>query len=219
MRMRRAQQLDVAQALDRYVEGEARLAGDDIGAGRRRHIVADAAAGVAIFGVAFPCDRILDGAIAGAAAQIAFQRTRTIGALRLGERSGGHDHAGCAEAALKALRVEKRLLHRMQFVAGREAFDGGDLAAFGAKRRHQARMHRLAVQIDGAGAAIAGVAALLDAEMAERTQERAQTLSRGGPLGEGLAVDVECHRAAPPSSARISCAKCNVICRRQAGRP
>ena len=62
----------------------------------------------------------------------------------------------------------------------RQAFDGGDLAAVGAEGRDQAAVHRLAVEIDGAGAAVAGVAALLDAEMAELAQEGAQALAGGG---------------------------------------
>ena len=61
-----------------------------------------------------PCERILDRAIAGAAAEIAFQRLRQVGALLLVERGGGHDHAGGAEAALEGLRVKEGLLHRMQ---------------------------------------------------------------------------------------------------------
>ena len=44
------------------------------------------------------------------------------------------------------------------------------------KAGNQAAVHRLAVDQHGAGAAIAGVAALLDAEMSELAQERAQAL-------------------------------------------
>ena len=125
-----------------------------------------------------PVDRIGDRAIAGAAAEIAFERARQIVALRLVERGGGHDHAGGAEAALKALRIEKGLLHRMQAVrrAG-EPFDRRDAAPLGAERRHEAAMHGLAVEMDGAGAAIAGIAAFLDAEPAELAQEGSQALA------------------------------------------
>jgi len=59
-------------------------------------------------------ERVLDRAIAGAAAQIALQRGGKIGALRLVQRRAGQDHARGAEAALKRLRVEKGLLHRMR---------------------------------------------------------------------------------------------------------
>ena len=49
--------------------------------------------------------------------------------------------------------------------------------AVGAEGGDQAAMHRLAVDQHGAGAAVAGVAALLDAEVPEFAQERAQALS------------------------------------------
>ena len=58
--------------------------------------------------------RVLDRAIAGAAAEIALQRRAEILPLRLVQARGGQDHAGGAEAALESLRVEKGLLHRMQ---------------------------------------------------------------------------------------------------------
>ena len=66
----------------------------------------------------------------------------------------------------------------------RKALDGGDVAALGAERRDQAAMHRLAVEQHGAGAAVAGVAAFLDAEMAELAQERAQALPGARRLRE-----------------------------------
>ena len=47
----------------------------------------------------------------------------------------------------------------MQAVAGRHALDGRDLAAVGLDREHRARLHGAAVEMDGAGAALAGVAA------------------------------------------------------------
>ena len=79
MRVRRAQQLDVQQAVDRDVEREARLAGDDIGPGGRRHAVAARRSRPGASSMLrLPRDRILDGAIAGAAAEIALQRARQI---------------------------------------------------------------------------------------------------------------------------------------------
>ncbi len=173
--------------------------------------MADAFARSRVRGVAFTGDGVLDGAIAGAAAQVALQRVAELGALRLIEGRRGHDHAGGTEAALEALRLEKRALHRVQFVALRQAFDGGHFAALRAQSRHQAGMHRLAVEIDRAGAAVAGVAAFLDAEPAELTQERAQALPGGGLLGKVLAVDPEAHRGVPANSPRISWAKCSVM--------
>src|SRR5206468_8985913 len=116
--------------------------------------------------------------IAGAAADVALQRSAKIGALRLVERGGGEDHACGTEAALEALCVEEGLLHRMRAAISAKPFDRGDGAAFGAEGWDQAAVHRLAVEQHGAGAAIAGVAAFLHAEMAEFAQERPQALAR-----------------------------------------
>ncbi len=60
--------------------------------------------------------RVGDRAVAGAAAEIALERARQVGPLRLVEGGHGHDHAGGAEAALEALRVQEGLLHRVQSV-------------------------------------------------------------------------------------------------------
>ena len=118
---------------------------------------------------------------------------RQIRPLLLAQRGGGHDHAGGAEAALEGLRIEEGLLHRMQRAVLGQPLDGGDLAAGGAEGRHQAGMHRLAVEPDRAGAAIAGIAALLDAEHAAIAQEGAQALSGRRLGGEQFAVDVVVH--------------------------
>ena len=50
----------VQQALDRDIEREARLAGDHVGPGRRRHAVADGLAGCGVFDVAHAADGVLD---------------------------------------------------------------------------------------------------------------------------------------------------------------
>jgi hypothetical protein len=80
-------------------------------------------------------------------------------------------------------------------------------------------MDRLAVEMDGAGAAIARVAAFFDAEPAELAQERSQALA--GPRIGLMAqpVDEEAHPRTPPSSLKISAANSKVMCRRQSGRP
>src|SRR5687768_7757352 len=54
-------------------------------------------------------------------------------------------------------------------------------------------MDGLAVEPDGAGAAVAVVAAFLDGKPAELAQEGAQALARRGIFREGLAVDVLAH--------------------------
>ena len=138
--------------------------------------------------------RVVDAVIAGAAAEIALQHPRQILARLLVEGRRGHDHAGGAEAALKGLRIEKGLLHRVQPAVLRQALDGRDRAALGAIGRHQAAMERHAVEPDGAGAAIALVAAFLDAEPAMLAQERPEALAGRGLGGKLLAVDREVHR-------------------------
>ncbi len=206
-------------AVDRHVERVARASGDDVGPGRRRHAVATGGAGFRGFDFVPAGKRVLDGPVAGAAAQVSLQRLPKVRALRLIERSRGHDHAGGAEAALEALRVEKGALHGMQFVAAGEAFDGRYLAAFGAEGGNEAAVHRLAVERHRAGAAVAGVAAFLDAEPAELAQEGAQALPRRRLGLRQLAVDGQFHAPSPASSRRISSARCSVMCRRQAGLP
>jgi hypothetical protein len=65
----------------------------------------------------------------------------------------------------------------MQSAIAGQTLDGGDLALVGAKGWDQARVHRLAVDQHGAGAAIAGIAAFLHAVAAEFAQECPQALT------------------------------------------
>src|SRR5258705_10116925 len=106
----------------------------------------------------------------------------------------------------------------MDAAVGRKAFDRGHGMAAGAERRDQAAMHRFAVEQHGAGAAIAGVAALLDAEMAELAQERAQALPGLRGFSERLAVDFDGHGIAC-NSLRISSASRSVMALRHSGLP
>src|SRR4051812_4452805 len=202
------------QAINLRVERVARLAAHDIGASRRRQAAAECGAGLDVrLDIGLAEQRILDRTIPGAAADIALQRRAKIGALRLVQRGAGQDHAGGAEAALKALRIEEGLLHRMRAAVPTESFDRGDSAAFGAERGDQAAMHGLAVEQHGAGAAVAGIAALLHTEMAELAQERAQALPGARLLRKRRAVDLEAHEdVAPKSSPRISSASRSVMC-------
>src|SRR6266567_8607887 len=93
---------------------------------------------------------------------------------------------------------------------GRKAFGRRHRMAVGAERRDQAAMHRFAVEQHGAGAAIAGVAALLDAEMPELAQERAQALPGLRRFRKRLAVDLNRHVGAR-NSLRISSASRSVM--------
>src|SRR5207344_2453297 len=100
----------------------------------------------------------------------------------------------------------------MGAAVGRKAFDGGDGMALGAEGRDQTTMHGLAVDQHGACAAVAGVAALLDTEMPEFAQERAQALAGLRRFGKLPAVDLERHvYAVPCNSTRISSASRSVI--------
>ena len=56
--------------------------------------------------------------------------------------------------------VEPGLLHLVQDTAGRQAFDGGDLLAFGRADRQHAGADRLAVDVHRARAALRDAAAV-----------------------------------------------------------
>ena len=86
--------------------------------------------------------------------------SRKIVALAMHDIDRGHDHAGGAEAALQAVMLAERLLHRMQRRAvGGETLDGLDLVSIRHHRQRGAGFHRLAVEMHDAGAALRGVAA------------------------------------------------------------
>ena len=86
---------------------------------------------------------------------------------------------GVQIAALQAVIVAERRLHRVQFVALRDALDGGDVAAGRLPGQHGAGLHRPAVDMDDAGAALAGVAADMGAG---QTQVFAQEMDQQGPV-------------------------------------
>ena len=123
--------------------------------------------------------RVDDRTVAGAAAQVAGQRVgdgRALGAgaggrMRLAQRGHRHDEAGRAEAALRAVALDQRLLHRMRL---RQVFHGDDGAAVERGQEAQAGVDiadrhaagRGVVALGhqhGAGAAVALVAAFLGA--------------------------------------------------------
>jgi len=178
MRVWRAQHLEMQRAFRRHVERVARLAGDDrLGEGIAQAPAAGVLSGHFRLNIDDPVQGVIDAVIAGAAAKIALEPVGEILARRVVEGRGGHDHAGGAEAALKGLRIEKRLLHRVQLAVLRQAFDGGDLVAGTAEGGHEARVKRHAVEPYRAGAAVALVAAFLDAEEAEFAQEGPEALT------------------------------------------
>jgi hypothetical protein len=100
----------------------------------------------------------------------------------LEQLAGGHDLAGLAVAALGHVELLPRLLQRMHRVRI-EAFDGGDLLAADARDRGQAGARRGAVDVHGAGAALAHAAAVLGADQAERVAQ--------GPQQRRVGFDVD----------------------------
>ena len=102
------------RVLHRHIERIARLAGDDLLGERIAQACAAGLAGPLLLDIDDAVQRVVDAVIAGAAAKIALEHAGQILARLFVEGRRGHDHAGGAEAALKGLRVEKRLLHRMQ---------------------------------------------------------------------------------------------------------
>ena len=69
------------------------------------------------------------------------------------------DHAGRAETALQAMHHAEAFLQRAQCPVGiGHTFDRGDIGAVGLDREGHAALDRHVVHLDGAGAAMAGVA-------------------------------------------------------------
>src|SRR5262249_11643168 len=110
-------------------------------------------------------DRLDDIVIAGAAAEITFEllADRLFGevmALAVNHVDGRHDHAWGAEAALQTWTSAERFLERVQRRATtRKPLDGPALVTVGHDRQRGARLHRLAVEMHDAGAALRGIAA------------------------------------------------------------
>ncbi len=215
VRVRRTQHLKMQQPSEHRLVGieihrVARMSGDDCFAER---VAQAGAAGMAcpiFLRLGLARERIRDGAVAGAAAEIALEGMRQVGELRLGERGRGHDHAGRAITALIGLCVQEPALHLMQVAALAQALDGCHALARCAEGRHQAGVHWLVVEPDRAGTAIPCVAAFLDAKRTVLSQIGAQALAgtrrrrnRASVNDAGSIV----HGAAPSSSARISAAK------------
>ena len=91
-------------------------------------------------------------------------------------RHRSEDHSRRAIPALKCFRFQKRLLHGIEVLASAESFNGGDLLSCRGAGGSDATAHRIAVQQDGAGAALAFPATVLGAgqfqPVAENVQER-----------------------------------------------
>ena len=72
---------------------------------------------------------------------------------------GAHQHARRAEATLQAVLLVERLLHCVQHTFVRQALNGQNLLAVTLDGQMGARLDGLPVNIDGAGATVAGLTA------------------------------------------------------------
>src|SRR4051794_10140491 len=102
--------------------------------------------------------------VAGAAADVALQLLPNgildeLAAIAIDDINRRHDHSRRAISALQSVVIAKRGLHRMQFVALRDALDRDDVGAAGLASQHSAGLDRLAIDMHDAGTALAGVAA------------------------------------------------------------
>ncbi len=94
--------------------------------------------------------------------------------------NGRHNLARRAIAALEGVVLEEGCLDRMQAaVCGRETFDGRDLSALGLRGERQAGKDALAIDMDGAGAALALIAALLGAGQRKVSRSASSSVTRG----------------------------------------
>src|SRR5262245_31173610 len=103
--------------------------------------------------------------VAGAPAEVARDAVANLFLARawiLGEQGGGgHEHAGNAEAALGHTQAHEGVLERVQDAVLAQPLDRGHGSSAHLHGQHEAACHRLAVEMDGARAAIARAAPFL----------------------------------------------------------
>ena len=105
---------------------------------------------------------------------------------------GGEDHAGSADAALSSTFFEKALLDRVKLFIDGEAFDGGDLRAFGLQDGDEAGVYEISVHQDGAGPALAFATAFFRSGKVQIFAEDVEeTLHRWDGEGRWRVVDGE----------------------------
>src|SRR5215510_8844728 len=83
------------------------------------------------------------------------------------QRDARHHHARRAESALESMLLPESFLNGMQLAALLQSFDGTDVAAVRLYGEDRARLHRIAVDDDGAGTAVRRVAADVRARQTE----------------------------------------------------
>jgi hypothetical protein len=101
--------------------------------------------------------------ITGAATQVSFQGLSYfifIGSpVMLEQVCRRHDHSGCAETTLQSMTLIKRFLEWVQFPVIRQSFNRSNLTAVSLNRKHRTTLGGFPIYMDGAGAAIARIAA------------------------------------------------------------
>src|SRR5688500_12682251 len=107
--------------------------------------------------------RLDDPQISRAAAEVAGERLPQLVVARVWmlpqEGLHGHQEARRAEPALERMRLVERTLERVEGAVGGQPFDRPEAAAVRLHREREAGAHRDAVELDGAGAADALLAA------------------------------------------------------------
>src|SRR5262249_7124154 len=92
------------------------------------------------------------------------------------------NHSRCAVCALKSFRAKKRFLHRMESVALRQAFYGGDLFLGRGAYGKPAGTHWFAIEQNGAGAALSFAATVFGSREAESSAQDRQQGFIGGSI-------------------------------------
>jgi len=111
---------------------------------------------------------VLDGGddvgVGAATADVAAHQFLDVGVARaawlLEQGDRGHDLAGSAVAALVAVMLDERGLHGVEIAGVPEALDRGDGVALVHDREREAGVDAAAIHMNGAGSALAVVAAL-----------------------------------------------------------
>lgn len=116
-----------------------------------------------------------DAVVGSAAADVSLQRFLDGGGGGRGifaeECNGGQDHSGRAIAALQGVVIDKALLDRMELGTFCQAFDGGDVFAFGGSEFDLAGAGGNAIEENGAGSALPFPAAVFCAGQFEIVAE------------------------------------------------
>lgn len=136
---------------------------------------------------------LADAQVSAAAAEVAVHGFIDVLVCRLGvpgeQSSGRHDLAGLAVTALGHVHFEPGLLQGSG-VVGREAFERGDAVVGRGGERSEAGARGFAVEVNGAGAALADAAAIFRGVKVEHVADDPEKRGIGRRVDDsGTAVD------------------------------